>query len=99
MDEKEALKIVKKYKFGWELENLPNKFKKDKKIVLAAVKQHFGTFEYADKSLKKDKDVVVAALKQNAINLHYADKSFRKDKKIISLLIKKKPSKICLKSC
>ena len=96
MNKKEALKIVKKYKFGWELEKLPDKFKKDKEVVLAAVKQHFGTFEYADKSLKKDKDVVVAALKQNPISLHYADKSFRKDKKIISLLIKKNQARFAL---
>jgi len=96
MNKKEALKIVKKYKFGWELEKLPDKFKKDKEVVLAAVKQHFGTFEYADKSLKKDKDVVVAALKQHAINLYYADKSFRKDKKIISLLIKKNQARFAL---
>ena len=37
MDKKEALKIVKKY--GPDLENLPDHFKKDKKIVLNAVKE------------------------------------------------------------
>ncbi|MDC1109698.1 DUF4116 domain-containing protein [Candidatus Pelagibacter sp.] len=37
MDKKEALKIVKKD--GCELENLPDKFKKDKEVVLEAVKQ------------------------------------------------------------
>ena len=44
MDEKEALKIVKKYKFGWELENLPNKFKKDKEDCLSSSKTTFWHF-------------------------------------------------------
>ena len=37
MDKKEALKIVQES--GSELENLPDEFKKDKEVVLAAVKQ------------------------------------------------------------
>jgi len=36
MDKKEALKIVQES--GYELENLPDEFKKDKEIVLEAVK-------------------------------------------------------------
>ena len=36
MDKKEALKLVQKN--GYELENLPEEFKKDKEVVLAAVK-------------------------------------------------------------
>ena len=36
MDKKEALKIVQE--FGPKLEELPDHFKKDKEIVLAAVK-------------------------------------------------------------
>ena len=48
-----SLKIVKKY--GPDLENLPDHFKKDKKIVLNAVKEFGFSIEYADDSLKKDK--------------------------------------------
>ena len=36
MDKKEALKLVQER--GDELANLPNKFKKDKEVVLEAVK-------------------------------------------------------------
>ena len=39
MDKKEALKIVQEN--GYELENLPDEFKKDKEVVLAAVRRVF----------------------------------------------------------
>ena len=58
MDKKEALKIVKNYKWGWELENLPNKFKKDKELVLLAVNQNWNSYKFADNNLQKDKDVL-----------------------------------------
>ena len=93
MDKKEALKIVKKYKWGWELEKLPDKFKKDKEVVLAAVKKNGFTLEHVDNSLKKDREVVLAAVKRDAV-LHLADKSFRKDKQIISLLIRIKKQQV-----
>ena len=38
MNRKEALEIVKSS--GYELENFPDEFKKDKEIVLEAVKQN-----------------------------------------------------------
>ena len=58
MDKKEALKIVKKD--GYELENLPANFRKDKEVVLESIKETGGyTLEYADDSLKKDSEVVL----------------------------------------
>ena len=45
---------------------------KDKKEVLAAVKQDGYTLEYADKSLREDKEVVLAAIKQNSFAFKYA---------------------------
>ena len=52
MDKKEALKIVKKN--CNKLKNLPAQFKKDKEIVLEAVKKDGFAFIYADESLQKD---------------------------------------------
>ena len=52
MDKKEALKIVQES--GYELENLPDKFKKDKDVVYAAMEETGDNLEFADDSLKKD---------------------------------------------
>ena len=51
MDKKEALKLVQES--GHELENLPDEFKKDKEIVLIAVKQSDEAIQYIDESLKE----------------------------------------------
>ena len=63
MDKKEALKIVQES--GSELGNLPEEFKKDKEVVLEAVKQDGSVlFNYADDSLKKDKKIILEAIKK-----------------------------------
>ena len=46
-----------------KFKNLPAKFKKDKEIVLAAVKQDGRALEYADESLKKDREIALVAEK------------------------------------
>jgi len=61
---------------------------KDKKEVLAAVKQDGYTLEYADKSLREDKEVVLAAIKQNSFAFKYADKSLKKDKAFLLIAVK-----------
>ena len=53
MNKKEALEIVKSS--GYELENFSDEFKKDKEIVLEAVKQNGTVIQFADDSLKKMK--------------------------------------------
>ena len=89
MDEERALKIVQKD--GLELENLPAHFKKDRKIVLEAVKQDGLVLEYViDDSFKKDKEIVLAAVKQSGLVLKYADYSLRKDPDIQAIINKKK---------
>ena len=88
MDKKEALKIVRVLDGGSELENLPDEFKKDKDVVLAAVKQNVHALEYADDSLKKDKEIVLIAVKQDGDALRYADESLKKDKEIVLIAVK-----------
>ena len=58
-------------------------FKKDKEIVLIAVKNDGYALEYADESFKKDKEIVLIAVKQYGRNLEYADDSLKKDKEIV----------------
>ena len=62
---------------------------KDKKEVLAAVKQDGYALGDADKSLQKDKAIVLAAVKQNGIALQFADKSLKKDKAIVLAAVKR----------
>ncbi len=86
MEKKEALKIVKKE--SWRFEDLPTHFKKDKDIVLEAIKTRGLCLKQADKSFKKDKKFILEAAKLNGQVLQYADKSFRKDRNIVLLAVK-----------
>ena len=55
--------------------------KKDREIVLAAVKNFGTSLSFADESLKKDKVIVLAAVKQDAYAMNFAnDIRFFKDK-------------------
>ena len=81
MDKKEALKIVKKN--CNKLENLPTQFKKDKEIVLEAVKKDGFAFIYADESLQKDKKFILEVLKLDINAPRFADESLQKDREII----------------
>ena len=56
MDKKEALKIVQES--GSELGNLPDKFKKDKDVVYAAMVEDGDNLDFADDSLKNDPDIL-----------------------------------------
>ena len=70
MDKKKALEIVQAS--GWEFKNLPDdSLKKDKEIVLAAVKQDGGALQYADDIFKKDKEIVLEAVKASGYTLQY----------------------------
>ena len=74
MEKKEALEIVQKN--GLELDNLPAHFKKDKEVVLEALKKS-GTL--------KDRDG-----KTILISLEDIDESLRNDPDILAIVNKKK---------
>jgi len=90
MNKNEALRIVEKDAF--ELKNLPGHFKKDKEIVLKAVKEKTAALEYADKTLKKDGKFILEAMKQcySEVVVKYVDKSLSKDKKFILKAVKQR---------
>ena len=102
MDKKEALKIVKKDGYwteGW-LQAVYH-FKKDREIVLEAVKQNGYALLLADDSFQKDKEVVLEALKKSGtlkdrdgktilISLEDIDESLRNDPDILAIVNKKK---------
>ena len=56
--------------------------KKDKEVVLKAVKKNGFSLKYASEELKKDKEVVLEAVKQNGHSLQYASEELKKDKEI-----------------
>ena len=58
---------------------------KDRKKVMAAVKQNGYALEYADTSLKKDREIVMAAIKQDSDALEYASEELQNDPEIKKL--------------
>ena len=85
LTKKEALEYVKKD--GLELKYLHH-LKKNKKIVLEAVKQAGHALEYADESLRNDRNFILKAVKLNAYAVLYGHKNFKKDKKIVLVAVK-----------
>jgi hypothetical protein len=63
-------------------------FRKDKEVVMKAVKYDRNALQYADESFRKDKDVVLAAVKNDGYALQYADESLRKDKEVVLAAVK-----------
>lgn len=81
--------VLKKVKLDGQLSEVPIDFRKDKEVVLLAVKQNGYALYYADTKLKKDKEIVPAAVKKDGGSLQYADEKLRKDKKVVLEAVKK----------
>ena len=73
-----ALDVI--FEDGNKFKNLPDKFKKDKEIVYAAVRIDSVVLKFADESLKKDKTFILQVVGLWSDVLKYADISLRKDK-------------------
>lgn len=79
--------IIKKIqKERLDLEGVDERFKNDKDVVLAAVRENGWELKYA-KNFQEDKDVVRAAVKQRGLALEYA-KKFQDDRGIVLLAVK-----------
>ena len=86
MSEDKALKKVQEN--GYELENLSDEFKKNKKIVITAVTNNGHALQYADDSLKKDKKFILEVVKIAGYSIKYADKKLKADKEVALAAIK-----------
>ena len=74
------------------------RIRKNKEVVLTAVRYNFNNLDYADDSLKKDKEIVLEAVKQHGeapyyfkqieSALQHADDSLKKDKEIVLIAVK-----------
>ena len=82
------IEAIKKVKLDGQLNEVPIHFRKDKDVVLAAVKKDGYALQHADEKLKKDKQIVLEAVKKAGYAITYADRNFRKDKEIILSIIK-----------
>ena len=82
MDKKEALEIVKDD--GFALETLSEEFKKDRDVVLEAIKTSgMGGLQHADKSFYTDRDLILTAVMKDGRCLNRADENLKKDKEIV----------------
>ena len=71
-----------------DLKSLPKHFKKDREIVLVAVKQYGSAIQYADEEFRKDNEIVLEAVKKDGYALEYVDDSFKKNKEIVLIAVK-----------
>ena len=80
----------KGFGYGLPLKYADKSLRKDRQIVLVAVKRHGGALEYADKIFRKDRAVVLTAVKNWGYALKYVHNSFKKDREIVLTAIKSK---------
>ncbi len=62
--------------------------RKDREVVLEAVKSDGYALEYVDKSFKKDREIVLELVKSNGSALEYTDESLRRDREIVLEAVK-----------
>ena len=68
---------------------------KDKKVVLAAVRQDGRALEFAHGDLKKNRDVVLKAVGQNGLALEFAHEDLKKGREVV-LELKPSAKWLCL---
>ena len=70
------------------LRELPLSYRRDRKIVLAAVKKEGEDLKYASKELRSDREIVLAAVKQNGEVLSYTSEKLHLDREIVLAAVK-----------
>ena len=69
-----------------DLKNLPNYFKTDREIVLAAVKNDGFAIADADRKFLDDKEIAIEAIKNNRNTFLLLNKKLTMDKEILTLV-------------
>ena len=62
--------------------------KKDKQVVMQAVKQDGEALQFAHEDLRKDREFVMQAVKQDCKALYFAHEDLRKDKQVVMQAVK-----------
>ena len=73
------------------LEYATDRLRRDKEVVLHAVKKEGSNIEYAAKTLKGDKEIAEIAINSNSPVLKYMSKELQNDKDFVLKAIKKNP--------
>ena len=70
---------------GEALQYAAEQLKRDREVVLVAVKQSSrgGALQYAAEELKRDREFILAAVKQNSGALQYAAEEFKHDREVV----------------
>ena len=83
----DPLRII--FENGTKFKSLPDRYKKDKKVIYAAMERDPKVLKYADESIKKDKSFILQVVGLWLDVLKYADISLRKDKLFIQEVVRK----------
>ena len=87
-----ALQIVREGGYSHPIEDLDDVYKKDREIVLEAVKNSdYCILDEFDKFFQKDKEVLLASLKTHGCGLEYADETLRDDASFMLEVVIKNP--------
>jgi hypothetical protein len=70
------------------LHKLPEKYRKDPAIVLAAVKQSGYALQYASEELRGNEEILLAVVKQDGYALQYASEELRGNEEIVLAAVK-----------
>ena len=76
MDKSTAIATVER--FGLDLKYV-GRFRKDREVVMDAVKENGFALEFADRSLQNDREVVMAAVTENGLAFEFASDTLRND--------------------
>ncbi len=69
--------------FGRSVFDIHESLRKDRDIVLVAVKYDGLALYFADESFRKDRNIVLAAIQKNSWALQWVDESLKKDREIV----------------
>eukprot|EP00405_Crypthecodinium_cohnii_P009302 CAMPEP_0206429424 /NCGR_PEP_ID=MMETSP0324_2-20121206/6232_1 /ASSEMBLY_ACC=CAM_ASM_000836 /TAXON_ID=2866 /ORGANISM="Crypthecodinium cohnii, Strain Seligo" /LENGTH=383 /DNA_ID=CAMNT_0053895101 /DNA_START=327 /DNA_END=1475 /DNA_ORIENTATION=- len=67
----------------WYLSRVPEELRREKEVVMIAVRGHGGTLRYADAELQSDPEVVLAALDKSHSSLQHAGDSLKTNKDFV----------------
>ena len=98
MDDKEiVLKLVSHIsRVGLFLEKVSDRLKKDKEVVMEAIKRDIHTLEYASDALKSDKEFILELVKQDVWTLQYASDELKNNRDVVTEAIKRDFSTLSL---
>ena len=69
------------------LKVVPERFQKDREVVLAAVQSNGLALSFALEQFRNDREIVIAALKKNGSSFPYVSWNLRKDREIVMIAI------------